>query len=760
MSEFDDLLDRLVPGATATPPAAPEPPALPDGLGLEPRGLLARGGAGFVYRAHDPVLDRDVAVKIARPDGGAAAREALLREARLTARLAHPAVLAAYRVLTVDGLLCVEWQLAPALTLAGALADAAAREPEDWPLELRLGQLHQVTSAVSRAHSLEVVHGDLHPGNVALAEGGVPYVLDWGGAAAPQGRLAGDPAYAAPERLHGAPASTAADVYALGAIAWELCTLRPLRPRRPGELLGEYIERWRDVPAVPLASVAGVDPMICQTVERALAPDPAERPTAQAFEDALGAILSGRAEAARRRELATKLLDEARHALQTFREASRRVAEEKQVAVVLRTRVPGHAPLEQKRPAWEADQRAEALLTEVQDAWAEAAEIATAAATLVPDDTEARDLLAETWWERLRRAEQQNDPDSPVWRALSLERVRRYDTGRFARILASPAHLSLDAGVEGATAELARFVERDLRLVPEPVETVDMPLVRHAVPPGSWLVTVRAPGRAPARYPVLLERMDHHRGSVRLYRPEEVGEGWCQVPAGPFRMGGDPRARQPLDPCTPWVGDLFVQRTCVRTTDWLEFLDDLPMEEAQRRAPGELGLFGGFSTPWNHDDGWHPPPGWDPDYAIFAVDLDDAEAYATWLSEREGRTVRLPTEEEWEKAARGVDGRGYPWGNGFDPTFAHMRQSHPGAPTPWRVGEYPVDTSIYGVMDMAGGMREMTSSMFDEGQIVLRGGNFGDDADDMRCACRSGLQPQLRSTWVSFRLVTEAPRPA
>jgi serine/threonine-protein kinase len=142
-----------------------------------------------------------------------------------------------------------------------------------------------------------------------------------------------------------------------------------------------------------------------------------------------------------------------------------------------------------------------------------------------------------------------------------------------------------------------------------------------------------------------------------------------------------------------------------------------------------------------------------------AVNALDAEAYAAWRSERDGRPVRLPTEEEWEKAARGVDGRAYPWGDRFDPTFAHMRTSKPGTPMPAPVASYPIDCSVYGAHDMAGGMREWTSSVLDDGQLVVRGGTWGDDPDDLRAACRSGLQPTFRYSFVGFRLAADASLP-
>ena len=70
-----------------------------------------------------------------------------------------------------------------------------------------------------------------------------------------------------------------------------------------------------------------------------------------------------------------------------------------------------------------------------------------------------------------------------------------------------------------------------------------------------------------------------------------------------------------------------------------------------------------------------------------------------------------------------------------------------------------MDTSVYGVQDLAGGVREWTASLYDEGSHVLRGGTFGDDADDLRAAGRAGLMPFIRWSFIGFRLISEQPRP-
>jgi len=757
---FESLLDALVPGAGDSAELPAYRSRIPPSLGLEPGPPLGRGARGEVIRAFDPVLTRDVAVKISHVDASADDRAAVLREAATTASLAHPAVLAVHRVVEERDLVAVVYQLAPETTLDVRLE--RADQGTHWPLLDRLRMLVSVASALARAHALGVVHGDLHAGNVVVDPSGAPFVIDWTGEGRARevpgdaARFSGHPSTAAPEQLAGGAPSPEADVFALGALLWECVALRPMRPRRHDEPLGEFLARWRSAPSPPLPGdelPSGLA-VLCRD---ALQPIPSARPTAQQLHDRLTACLGAHADGVRRTDEAEVHLAKARDLLARFRELGERFTEEERVALVQRTKVPGHAPIHQKRPLWEAEDRVFALGAEQTEVWTSATEAATLAAQLDPDNPLIRATLAELWWERLGDAELHRDP---FVAGAAQRRVERWDDGRFTKVLRSDASVSLTVadGTE-ATVAIHRFVSSDRRLVPELVDELPMPLESHPLPTGSWLLEVRAEGKRPTRYPILLGRLQHHRGAVRLYTDDEIGADWVFVPRGPFRLGGDPRARQPLDPCEPILGDRFVQRTCVTSRQWLAFLDAIPLDVARRHTPGEAGLFGSFQPFWEHDGTrWQLPDGWDPDWPIFAVNVADAEAYAAWLSEQEGRSVRLPTEEEWEKASRGVDGRSYPWGNAFDPTFAHMRASKPGPPRPSAVAQYPVDCSVYGALDTSGCMREWTSSLFDEGAHVIRGGTWGDDAHDMLCANRAGLMPMIRYSYISFRLVTEQPR--
>src|SRR5262245_4285541 len=152
---------------------------------------------------------------------------------------------------------------------------------------------------------------------------------------------------------------------------------------------------------------------------------------------------------------------------------------------------------------------------------------------------------------------------------------------------------------------------------------------------------------------------------------------------------------------------------------------------------------------------------------VCLVDWFDARAFAA------SRGARLPMELEWEKAARGVDGRVYPWGDRFDPTFCKMRDSRPFAQQPEPIGSFGPDESAYCVRDLAGGMREWVGDIFgdrtaneldaeveppagtERGESTwreIRGGNWNQDHKWARAASRGGAYALSRGGGLGFRL--------
>jgi serine/threonine-protein kinase len=278
---------------------------------------------------------------------------------------------------------------------------------------------------------------------------------------------------------------------------------------------------------------------------------------------------------------------------------------------------------------------------------------------------------------------------------------------------------------------------------------------------------------------------------VNLYTDAEIGEKFIYVPSGLFIAGGDPEAYDPLRRAELHVPDFAIARFPVTFREYCEFLNDLESRDlgfALKRAPHETRGSEGYVVQPASGGGWEPLPTmlegearklfpaeaghlWN--LPAFLIDWFDAVAYCHFRSEREGIEIRLPTELEWEKAARGTDGRSYPWGDHFDPTFCLMRSSRPFHPQPEPVGTFPIDTSPYGVRDMAGGLRVWIADLYGEMTWaetlrepepnadterdaspwrVFRSGNWAAEPQRCRSASRTRFFALARLSNLSFRV--------
>ncbi|MEO1133953.1 MAG: SUMF1/EgtB/PvdO family nonheme iron enzyme [Cyanobacteria bacterium J06639_1] len=149
------------------------------------------------------------------------------------------------------------------------------------------------------------------------------------------------------------------------------------------------------------------------------------------------------------------------------------------------------------------------------------------------------------------------------------------------------------------------------------------------------------------------------------------------------------------------------------------------------------------------------PPGTE-NHPVVLVSVDDAIAYARWKGQQDGASYRLPTAEEWEKAARGTDGRYFPWGNEWQDGAMNAANSELWGTN--EIAQFPQSRSVYGIEDMAGNVFEYTSTMSDrDGQlrVVMKGCSW----DDLPGFCRAAYQHtrplKSRHILFGFRLVWE-----
>src|SRR5689334_14827290 len=258
-------------------------PKLEAALGdqLELGALLGQGGFAAVFRAHDPFLERDVAIKVLDPSLAVDAEreEQFLHEARTIAAAEHPHIVPLYSANSTGGLLYLVMRLLPGHSLEDRIAEGKLPAAEAARIALECAR------ALAAAHAVGVVHRDIKPANILLDANGNATVTDFGIAlvtARPArellGSTAGTPHYMSPEQSLGEQVDGRSDVYALGVVLFEMLTgTRPFGGRNATEVIAQHI-------SAPIPKVGEREPetpvALGRLVERMLAKDPAGRPTA------------------------------------------------------------------------------------------------------------------------------------------------------------------------------------------------------------------------------------------------------------------------------------------------------------------------------------------------------------------------------------------------------------------------------------------------------------------------------------------------
>jgi len=223
---------------------------------------------------------------------------------------------------------------------------------------------------------------------------------------------------------------------------------------------------------------------------------------------------------------------------------------------------------------------------------------------------------------------------------------------------------------------------------------------------------------------------------------EAEEEAMVAIPAGEFLMGSDQEAERP--PHTVSVDAFEIDKFEVTNEQFERFVTETGYETGAEKA-GEPQTWRTYAQ----DEPQHP---------VVKVTWNDAVAYCEWAEKR------LPTEAEWEKAARGTEGYIYPWGNEWDPTKANTKEGgHRGTTA---VGSFPEGGSLYGVMDMVGNVREWVSDWykaypgsdyespyFGEKYRVIRGGGWFEETELATTTQRFASSVEARNDDIGFRCV-------
>ncbi|HVS31360.1 MAG TPA: protein kinase [Thermoanaerobaculia bacterium] len=656
----------------------------------EVRASLGAGGMGEVFRARDPSLGRDVAIKIIRDGERSGDRvRRFVQEAKAASALSHPNVAHVYEVGSFEDVHFIAMELVEGETLRERLRRGPM--PLDDVVQVGL----QIAGGLAAAHAAQIVHRDIKPENVIIRPDGYVKILDFGLAKLRESRgddeatilktqagmTVGTLGYMAPEQLSGGDVTPAADVFSLGVVLYEMVSgTRAF----PGSNAREIITSILTKTPEPLSLRRhDVPPKLEGVIARALARDPAERyATAEEIIEELRqisreAMIAGAAPSSVGRDLLWK--------------AAAAVA----LAVILATA--GWWMYRQRQEAVARDLIAAAEERLGERDYAQAYEKAIAAAAIVPGHRRLHELLALT----------------------SEEAV-------------------FDSDPRGATVFLQR-IDGEGRTA-----AGTTPLTIPRLPHGNYVVTFEREGYLPASRPLTTKPLLHGGDSigmkpapiqVRLFRNGELEGGMVHVRGGQYQLTGWSR---PSDR-TVELDDFLIDRYEVSNRDFEEFVraggyrraelwkdpfvdggKTLSFSEAMGRFRDTTGLAGP-----RHWVRGAPPAGLE-NHPVTNVTWYEAAAFAAWKGKK------LPTIYQWERAAR-------------DPV-AHPTATALGTPFPWGVvtqgddvtdranfvgeGTVPVDSMPFGISPwgahhMAGNVAEWCRNPKKPG-FTVRGGAWND----------------------------------
>jgi eukaryotic-like serine/threonine-protein kinase len=756
------------------------------GFRYDTRHELGRGGMGQVHLALDRNLGRELAIK-SLLNAQAITRKQVrrfLREARITAQLDHPSVVPVYDLgISPDGELFYTMKRVEGTSLSRILKGLRRKERR-FRVEFVPNRLLRVFSsvclAVAYAHDRGVVHRDIKPRNIMVGAYGEVMLLDWGIAQLfserdlpevvldpaaelpPPGTAVGTPGYIAPERIMGVTAlDPRSDLYSLGCVLYEILTQQRLWTERgPKNIMRATVRKDPISPSERAPGLRAAEDLE-QLCMACLSRDPARRPaSARAVAEAIDDYLQG----SQRREETEKRVKQGRTALNRHLRLRDRVHRAEELTDEIQRRFEPWRPIVEKAAMLDGMRTLEQLRQSASDAYAEAITSFESALNLYPEDPDARSGLADCYWLRYEEAENRRDTREM---AIIERRMGMYDDGRYAVRLTGEGAITLDTQPTHAEVICLEYQRRNQRLAAVPyAEMGRTPLRLMSLPRGSYLLIFRAAGHRITRYPLEIRRREHYHPShpIKMLPRGAVSQAFVHVPAGRFRSGGDPDCPSAHSSREGSPSDFLIGRFPVTAGEYLEFLTDLQRrdpDEARRHAPGQTGVEGSF---WERYEGrWSLPSvdraenRWAPNHPVYGVSWDDAAAYCHWRSAREGVDFSLPTEWQWEKAARGVDGRFHPWGDWFDPSLCSMRESGPGRPCNRPVGLFSEDASPYRVADLSGGVQEWCQDWYDSeaGLRALRGGAWLLDRRFCRLANRQGVSPWSKGMTTGFRLVRQ-----
>jgi len=732
---------------------------------------ISSGSMAEVYKALQTSMNRMVAVKIMSPsltdDPEFVAR--FRQEARTVASLEHPHILPVIDFGEQHGTL----YLVMRYVNGGTLNDVIEKGPLPPPQALRY--LTEIGEALDYAHSLGIVHRDIKPKNVLLDAQGNPFITDFGLAKLLTGGgitgsglgIIGTPHYMSPEQGRGQSVDSRSDIYSLGVVLYQILTGRV--PFDADSTVGIIMRHIAD----PVPDVTQVNPdlppVFNAIFERALHKEPNARyqsahALAQAVAHAMGtSVLTG------------PVLSRApakEHAPEMRRELALRIES-------LTPRLQGERPAPAQAP--QSALPASSPSPEPQSAPPASVPPSSpqsAPPARGPTTHPSLHAYAPDWkslWPQIRH----------LLKATLKPLTRQALAIIGGAVLVALVGFSLYSAFAGLSLPSATTPAVMTSPAPTQPETTSVPATAPPTRPAT--ATATRPG--PTATEPAEERVEAAKDGMTL----------VYIPAGDFLLGSantDPGAREDEKPQERISLDAFwMDQTEVTVDRFAQFVIETGYQtdaergccEGSHSKPGGLvyapGADGALTTTFVERANWRLPdgPGVEealPRRPVVQVTWNDAKKYCEWARRR------LPTEAEWDKAARGTNGLIYPWGNDFDGAKVnfcdkscaanwHNASVDDGWTRTSNVGVFPNGASPFGLFDMSGNVWELVNDLYDfRGYFrfptanppgaetgtthVIRGGSWLDTSDRVRPSARDQRLPDSRDNTTGFRCAADA----
>ncbi len=726
---------------------------------------LGRGSFGVVFLGYDTRLsDRPVAIKILHPalNQDPAVIRRFHQEAGILARLDHDYIVPVYDVSASGERRFIVMRYIPGPTLARILDEEGPQPPERV-----FAWLQQMAAGLDYAHSKGVLHRDMKPSNllwdeererVLISDFGLARAVQASGGSSvsqSQAEMTGTAYYMAPEIIRGQKHTAASDLYSLGCVLYELLTGRPpFEGENVIAITSQHV--LEPVPQLALQGDLGV--ALAEQVAALMAKEPDARPGSAG--EVVAQVQAGMAE----KEAARRAEAERQAAEAAAAERAQREAEEKARLAALEKERREKEAAEAERQRQEAKRKKRQEEERRRAAAARAAEL---------------ELLRK---KQADREEAREKKPAARW-LVAVLLLAILATGGFFAMRAMQPHPTPEVIVVTATPT-AQSVAASATSPSTP--TVTPPTATPRPPADTPLPSTNTP-TAPTDTPASTTSLGV--GSTMIW--EKDGMEMVYVPAGEFLMGSpDGEGEDDEHPQhTVYLDAFWIDKTEVTNAMFAKFVESESYQSTVEKS-GCGWVYLPEKKDWNCVSGadWRHPRGPDSDlsgldsHPVVQVSWFDAKAYCQWAGKR------LTTEAEWEKAARGTDGRTYPWGNEWDVhTTKRLNFTDKNINFDWSdkeaddgyqytapVGSYPAGASPYGALDMAGNVWEWVADWYDGNYYanspsrnptgpdsgdarVLRGGSWFNFGYFVRAAFRVRDVPDIRGDFVGFRCLAPSP---